>query len=91
MLIYVKEWERLITVVEGTGDNLFDEDIADGYNDYVMTSVYKQEGEELILEDSGQMLTKEMIKDMETDELAKRAVDYWTGGDDTEEYVILNV
>ena len=44
MLIYVKDYERLITAVEGTGDNLTDEDIADGYNDYVMTSIYKQEG-----------------------------------------------
>lgn len=90
MLIYIKDYERLVTAVEGAGDNLTDEDIADGYNDYVMTSIYKQEGEELVLEDGGQMLTKEMIKDMELDEIAKRVVDYWTDGNDDVEYVILN-
>ena len=90
MLSYVKDYERLITAVEGTGDNLTDEDIADGYNDYVMTSIYKQEGEELILEDGGQMLSKEMIRDMEVDELAKRVVDYWYDGNDEVEWVVLN-
>lgn len=90
MLIYLKTYERLITAVEGTGDNLTDEDIADGYNDYVMTSIYKQEGEELILEDGGQMLTKEMIKDMEIEDLAQRVVDYWTDGNAEADWVVLN-
>ena len=43
-----------------------------------------------MLEDGGQMLTKEMVKDMELDEIAKRVVDYWTDGNDDVEYVILN-
>ena len=90
MLIYLKTYERLITAVEGTGDNLTDEDIAEGYNDYVMTSIYKQEGEELILEDGGQMLTKEMIKDMEIEDLAQRVVDYWTDGNAEADWVVLN-
>lgn len=90
MLIYVKTGDRIITAVEGTGDNLTEEDIKDGYNDYMMTSVYKQEGEELVLEDGGQLLTKEMVKDIDTYELAVRLVDYWFGGNDLVEYKVLN-
>lgn len=90
MLIYVKDWERLITATEGTGDNLLDEDIAEGYCDYIMTNIYKQEGYELEEEDGGQLLLTTMYRDMDTEEIAKRVVEYWTSGDDTLEYVILN-
>lgn len=83
MLIITKDTERLITIVEGTGDNLTDEDIKDGYIDYVMTSIYRVEGEEIILEDGGQMLSQTPIEDLEEDELVRRVLDYWDlGGED---------
>ena len=78
MLIWLGEPDyKLITAVEGTGDNLSDEDIKDGYVDYWMTSIYKQEGEEIVLEDGGQLLTSTPIKDMDTDEQVERLLDYW--------------
>ena len=78
MLIWVGEPDyKIITAVEGTGDNLTDEDIKDGYVDYWMTSIYKQEGEEIVLEDGGQLLTSTPIKDMDTDEQVERLLDYW--------------
>ena len=78
MLIWVGEPDyKMITAVEGTGDNLTDEDIKDGYIDYWMTSVYKQEGEEIVLEDGGQLLTSTPIEDMDTDEQVERLLDYW--------------
>ena len=78
MLIWVGEPDyKMITAVEGTGDNLTDEDIKDGYIDYWMTSIYKQEGEEIVLEDGGQLLTSTPIEDMDTDEQVKRILDYW--------------
>lgn len=78
MLIWVGEPDyKIITAVEGTGDNLTDEDIKDGYIDYWMTSIYKQEGEEIVLEDGGQLLTSTPIKDMDTDEQVERLLDYW--------------
>lgn len=78
MLIWVGEPDyKMITAVEGTGDNLTDEDIKDGYIDYWMTSIYKQEGEEIVLEDGGQLLTSTPIKDMDTDEQVERLLDYW--------------
>ena len=77
MLIITKDTEKLITIVEGSGDNLTDEDIKDGYIDYVMTSIYKVEGEDIVLEDGGQMLSQTPIKDLKEDELVNRVLDYW--------------
>lgn len=82
MLIITKDTEKLITIVEGTGDNLTDEDIKDGYTDYVMTSVYRVEGEEIVLEDGGQMLSQTPIKDLEEEELVRRVLDYWGLGEE---------
>lgn len=82
MLIITKDTEKLITIVEGTGDNLTDEDIEDGYIDYVMTSVYRVEGEDLVLEDGGQMLSQTPIEDLEEDELVRRVLDYWGLGEE---------
>ena len=83
MLIITKDTEKLITIVEGTGDNLFPEDEAEGFVDYVMTSLYHVDGEEIVLEDGGQMLSKTLIADLEEDELVSCVLDYWgLGGED---------
>lgn len=82
MLIITKDTEKLITIVEGTGDNLTDEDIKDGYTDYVMTSIYRVDGEDIVLEDGGQMLSQTPIKDLEEDELVRRVLDYWGLGEE---------
>lgn len=82
MLIITKDTEYLITIVEGTGDNLTDEDIKDGYTDYVMTSIYEVDGEDINLKDSGQMLSKTPIEDLEEDELVRRVLDYWELGEE---------
>lgn len=82
MLIITKDTEKLITIVEGTGDNLTDEDIKDGYTDYVMTSIYRVEGEDIVLEDGGQMLSQTPIEDLEEDELVRRVLDYWGLGEE---------
>lgn len=82
MLIITKDTEKLITIVEGTGDNLTDEDIKDGYTDYVMTSIYRVDGEDIVLEDGGQMLSQTAIEDLEEDELVRRVLDYWGLGEE---------
>lgn len=82
MLIITKDTEKLITIVEGTGDNLTEEDIKDGYTDYVMTSIYRVEGEDIVLEDGGQMLSQTSIADLEEDELVRRVLDYWGLGEE---------
>ena len=35
MILFIKGINKLITAVEGTGDNLLDEDIAEGLKDYM--------------------------------------------------------
>ena len=82
MLIITKNTEKLITIVEGTGDSLTDEDIKDGYIDYVMTSIYRVDGEDIVLEDGGQMLSQTPIEDLEEDELVRRVLDYWGLGEE---------
>ncbi len=82
MLIITKDTEKLITIVNGTGDNLTDEDIKDGYVDYVMTSIYNVDGEDITLEDGGQMLSQTPIEDLEEDELVRRVLDYWGLGEE---------
>lgn len=83
MIIYVPKYKEFIVAVEGTGDNLFPEDEAEGFVDYVMTSIYHVDGEEIVLEDGGQMLSKTLIADLEEDELVSRVLDYWgLGGED---------
>lgn len=82
MLIITKDTEKLITIVAGTGDNLLPEDETEGFVDYVMTSIYEVDGEDINLIDSGQMLSKTFIEDLEEDELVRRVLDYWGLGEE---------
>lgn len=89
MIIFIKGINELITAVEGTGDNLLDEDIAEGLKDYMMTSIYKVDGEDVELEDGGQMMTSEYIKDLEAEEIAHRLLDYWGYTSDSLDWVMV--
>ena len=90
MIIFINGINKLITAVEGTGDNLLDEDIAEGLKDYMMTSIYKVDGEDVELEDGGQMMTSEYIKDLEPEEIAHRLLDFWGYTDDSLDWVIVD-
>lgn len=90
MIIFIKDINKLITAVEGTGDNLLDEDIAEGLKDYMMTSIYKVDGEDVELEDGGQMMTSEYIKDLEPEEIAHRLLDFWGYTSDSLDWVIVD-
>lgn len=88
MLMYVEPYNKLIASQVGTGDNLDAQDIEDGYVDYWLSSVYEQDGEELNLVDSGQILTSTYIADMDRGEIIQRLLEYWEMTDGT--YTILN-
>ena len=88
MLIYVEPYNKIITSQEGTGDNLLDEDIEAGCVDYWMSSLYEQDGEEINLVDSAQILTGTYIADMDRGEKIQRLLEYWEMTDGT--YTILN-
>ena len=78
VLLYDSYKSRLITAIEGTGDNLTEEDEAEGCVDYMMTSIYSQDG--------GQMLTNKYIKDMDMEEIVSRLADYW---ETNEQYITI--
>jgi len=88
MLIITKDTEKLITIVEVTGDKFIDEDFTygglkdDGYTDYAMTSIYHVDGDDIVFEDCGRMLSQTPIEDLEEDELVKRVLDYWGLGEE---------
>ena len=90
MILFIRDINKLITAVEGTGDNLTKEDEAEGLKDYMMTSVYGIDGEDVVLEDGGQMMTSEYITDLETEEVAQRLLDFWGYTDDDLDWVILD-
>ena len=90
MIIFIRDINKLITAVEGTGDNLTREDEAEGLKDYMMTSVYSVSEDEITLEDGGQMMTSEYIKDLETEEIAQRLLDFWGYTDDSLDWVMLD-
>lgn len=78
MLIYAGEPHyKIITAVEGTGDNLTAEDEAEGLKDYWMSSVYEQDGDELKLVDAGQIMTSQVIADMDDYEAVQLIREYW--------------
>lgn len=90
MILFIKDINKLITAVEGTGDNLTDEDEAEGLKDYMMTSIYGIDGEDVELEDGGQMMTSEYIKDLEAEEIAQRLLEFWGYTDDSLDWVMLD-
>ena len=93
MLIFIGEPHyKIITAEEGTGDNLLAEDIAEGLKDYWMSSMYEQDGEEIKLVDSAQIMTSKLIADMEEDEKLRHIMEYWEVGDPDDreaDYVVL--
>lgn len=90
MIIFIRDINKLITAVEGTGDNLLKEDMAEGIKDYMMTSIYSVCEEDVKLEDSGQMMTSELVENLELEEQAKRILDYWGYTDDSLDWAILD-
>ena len=90
MIIFIRDINKLITAVEGTGDNLTKEDEAEGLKDYMMTSIYSVSEDEITLEDAGQMMTSELIADLELEDRAKRLLDFWGYTDDSLDWVMLD-
>lgn len=77
MVIIDTKQKCMVVVSEGTGDNLLDEDVEQGYKDYAMLSLYTIDGDELALVDSGQMMTDKLIADMTDQEYAEQAMSYF--------------
>ena len=65
VLIYLPEKKQIVKIAEGTGDNLLDEDIEEGYVDYIYYSIYDpfDDFEEV---DGGDMMTTELVREKYT-------------------------
>lgn len=62
ILIWNKE-VGFIKINEGSGDNLFPEDEAEGYVDYIMLDFIEYDGDDFIETDGGQVLLTEMYQE----------------------------
>lgn len=77
MLIYLPETKLLIASQEGTGDNLTNEDVANGLKDYWLSSLYELEGENITLKDSAQIMTSRLVAEIALDEQIAIIKEYW--------------
>lgn len=77
VVIIDKEQKTMVVAAEGAGDNLWEDDEAQGYKDYAMVSLYSIDGDELALVDNGQMMTTKLIADMTDDEYADEVRAYY--------------
>ena len=88
--VYIPELETILIAQEGTGDNLLDEDEAEGYVDYVYIETQEFDGDRFAEDsDGGQMMLEHYFSEVyegKPEELARDAVEFMFG---TVEYVML--
>ena len=73
--VYIPELQEFMYVSEGTGENLLQEDINEGYVDYVYIETYSYEGgcmDTLVEEEGGQMMLKEPFDEVYTDSTGEK-------------------
>lgn len=63
VMVYVPKKKLFLYVAEGTGDNLWQEDMDEGYVDYLYIEVYEMDGTEMFEVDGGELLLKEYVRD----------------------------
>jgi hypothetical protein len=62
LVIFVKDYEKIIRISEGNGCNLTTEDIDEGYVDYIYYDVFDAQDFQDV-EDGGMVLTEKPIKE----------------------------
>lgn len=76
--VYLPDYGRYALLVEGDGSNLWEEDEAEGYVDYIMCTVYEPvawQGEPTMREiDGAQVLCEKYVADMSDDEFVRRGL-----------------
>lgn len=90
IFIYVPTMRQIIRIDEGSGDNLTDNDIAQGYVDYIYYEVYNVQ-QDLPEVDGGMiMLTEWFQEKFESTKEAIPAVLDMAYGDESIEYIMLD-
>lgn len=75
-IVKFKDGEYML-VSEGTGENLWDEDRAEGYVDYIMYNFYETEENMRNFDDydGGMVLCEKYVQDMSQEEILERVLD----------------
>lgn len=90
IFIYVPTMRQIIRIDEGSGDNLTDDDIAQGYVDYIYYEVYNVQ-QDLPEVDGGMiMLTEWFQEKFESTKESIPAVLDMAYGDESIEYIMLD-
>lgn len=90
IFIYVQTKKQIIRIDEGSGDNLTDDDIGQGYVDYIYYEVYnvQQDFPEI---DGGMIMLKELFQEkFKSTKEAIPAVLDMAYGDESIEYIVLD-
>ena len=90
IFIYVPTMRQIIRIDEGSGDNLADDDIAQGYVDYIYYEVYNVQQDLPEVDGGIIMLTEWFQEKFESTKEAIPAVLDMAYGDESIEYIILN-
>ena len=90
IFIYVKTKKQIIRIDEGSGDNLTDDDIAQGYVDYIYYEVYNVQQDLPEVDGGTIMLTEWFQEKFESTKEAIPAVLDMAYGDESIEYIMLD-
>lgn len=88
--IYVPDKKQVVRIAEGSGDNLLEEDIKNGYVDYIYYDQYARE-ESLPEIDGGMIMLTELFRDKykSTKECIPAVLDM-AFGDENMKYIMLD-
>ena len=90
IFIYVQTRKQIIRIDEGSGDNLTDDDIAQGYVDYIYYEVYNVQ-QDLPEVDGGMIMLKELFQEkFKSTKEAIPAVLDMAYGDESIGYIVLD-
>ena len=90
IFIYVQTKKQIIRIDEGSGDNLTDDDIAQGYVDYIYYEVYNVQQDLPEVDGGTIMLTEWFQEKFESTKEAIPAVLDMAYGDESIGYIMLN-
>lgn len=90
IFIYVQAMKQIIRIAEGSGDNLTDDDISQGYIDYIYYDVYNVQ-QDLPEVDGGMIMLTELFQDkFKSTKDAIPAVLDMAYGDASIKYIVLD-
>lgn len=90
IFIYVQAMKQIIRIAEGSGDNLTDDDISQGYIDYIYYDVYNVQ-QDLPEVDGGMVMLTELFQEkFKSVKDAIPAVLDMAYGDESIKYIVLD-